>query len=79
MSLEQDVAAARAAVEDLDRAVARMTGHYRESVDSRRLRMDVGRIRDDIDLLCGGPPAAAREQQFASAIYDDGYDAPANP
>ncbi len=79
MSLEQDVAVARAAVEDLERAVARMTGHYRESVDSRRLKMDVGRIRDDIDLLVGGPPAAAREQQFTSAIYDDGYDAPGTP
>ena len=79
MSLEQDVAAARAAVDDLERAVARMTGHYRESVDSRRLKMDVSRIRDDIDLLCGGPPAAAREQQFASAIYYDGYDAPGTP
>ena len=74
MSLEQDVAAARAAVDDLERAVTRVIGHYRDSVDSRRLKIDVGRLRDDLNLLCGAPPAATQEQQFASAAYDDGYD-----
>ena len=79
MSLEQDVAAARAAVDDLERACARVMGHYRDSVDSRRLKIDVGRLRDDLNLLCGAEPAAKREQQYASVAWDDGYDAPARP
>ena len=44
MSLEQDVAAARAAVDGLERACARVTGHFREGIDVRRLRLDVGRM-----------------------------------
>lgn len=79
MSLEQDVAAARSAVDDLERACARVMGHYRDSVDSRRLKMDVGRIRDDIDLLCGAEPAARGEPQFASTTWDDGYDDSTTP
>ena len=74
MSLEDDVAAARAAVDDLERATARVTGHFRDSVDVRRLRQDVGRLRDDLDLVCGGAPAAVQGQQFASAAWDDGMD-----
>ena len=74
MSLEQDVAAARAAVEELERATARVTGHFRESVDVRRLRLDVSRVREDIDLVCGARPAAVQVQHFASAAWDDGMD-----
>jgi hypothetical protein len=74
MSLEQDVVAARAAVDELEQAVARVTGHYRDSVDSRRLKLDVARVRDDINLLCGAEPAAAHDPQFASVAWDDGYD-----
>jgi hypothetical protein len=74
MSLEQDVTAARAAVDELERAVARLTGHYRDSVDSRRLKMDVARLRDDINLLSGTGPAATQDPQFASVAWDDGYD-----
>ncbi len=74
MSLEQDVAAARAAVDELERATARVTGHFRDSVDVRRLRLDVSRLREDIDLVCGARPAAVQGQQFASAAWDDGMD-----
>jgi hypothetical protein len=74
MSLEQDVAAARAAVDEVERASARVTGHFRESIDVRRLRLDVARLREDLDLLCGAQPAAVQGQQFASAAWDDGMD-----
>ena len=74
MSLEEDVAAARAAVEELERATARVTGHFRDSVDVRRLRLDAARLREDIDLVCGARPAAVQGQQFASAAWDDGMD-----
>jgi hypothetical protein len=74
MSLEDDVAAARAAVDEVERACARVYGHFREGVDVRRLRLDVGRLREDLDLLCGARPAAVQGQQFSSAAWDDGMD-----
>jgi hypothetical protein len=74
MSLEDDVAAARAATDELERATARLTGHFRDSVDVRRLRLDVSRLREDIDLVCGAQPAAVQGQQFSSAAWDDGMD-----
>jgi hypothetical protein len=74
MSLEEDVAAARAAVDELERTSARVTGHFRDGVDARRLRLDVARLREDLDLLCGARPAAVQGQQFSSAAWDDGMD-----
>jgi hypothetical protein len=74
MSLEDDVAAARAAVDEVERASARVTGHFREGPDVRRLRLDVARLREDLDLLCGARPAAVQGQQFSSAAWDDGMD-----
>ena len=74
MSLEDDVAAARAAVDEVERTSARVLGHFRDSVDVRRLRLDVGRLREDLDLLCGARPAAVQGQQFSSAAWDDGMD-----
>lgn len=75
MSLEDDVAAARAAVDELERATARLTGHFRDSVDVRRLRLDVARLREDIDLVCGARPAAVSQGLTAStAGWGDGMD-----
>ena len=74
MSLEQDVSAARAAVDEVERVCARVTGHFRDGVDVRRLRLDVTRLREDLDLLCGAQPAAVQGQQFSSAAWDDGMD-----
>ncbi len=74
MSLEDDVAAARAAVDEMERAAARVMGHFRDNVDVRRLRLDVSRLREDLDLVCGARPAAVQGQQFASAAWDDGMD-----
>jgi hypothetical protein len=74
MSLEQDVAAARRAVDALEQACGPVTGHFGDTVDARRLRVDVARLRDDLNLLCGAAPAYAGEPQYAAAVYDDGWD-----
>jgi hypothetical protein len=74
MSLEEDVSAARAAVDEVERACARVSGHFRDGVDVRRLRLDVTRLREDLDLLCGARPAAVQGQQFTSSAWDDGMD-----
>ncbi|MCW2676935.1 MAG: uncharacterized protein JWR70_1975 [Modestobacter sp.] len=72
MSLEQDVAAARRAVDALEQACAPVTRHFGDTVDARRLRVDVTRLRDDLNLLCGVQPHSAYEP-FA-AVYGDGDD-----
>jgi hypothetical protein len=72
MSLEQDVAAARGAVDALEQACAPLTGHFGDTVDSRRLRSDVARLRDDLNLLCGAQSRPTYEP-FA-AVYGDGDD-----
>jgi hypothetical protein len=72
MSVEEDVAAARRAIDALEQACAPMTKHFGDTVDSRRLRVDVARLRDDINLLCGARSTAAHDT-FA-AVYGDGDD-----
>jgi hypothetical protein len=72
MSLEQDVVAARRAVDDLEQACAPLTRHFGDTVDARRLRVDVARLRDDLNLLCGAQPRPVYEP-FA-ALYGDGDD-----
>ncbi|MGY1607731.1 MULTISPECIES: hypothetical protein [unclassified Geodermatophilus] len=72
MSLEQDVTAARGAVDALERACALVTRHFGDTLDSRRLRVDVARLRDDLDLLCGARPRGTYEP-FA-IVYGDGDD-----
>jgi hypothetical protein len=74
MSLEQDVAAARRAVDALEEACGPVTRHFGDTVDARRLRVDVARLRDDLNLLCHAEPAYAGEPRYATAAYDDGWD-----
>jgi hypothetical protein len=74
MSLEQDVAAARRAVDALEQACGPVTRHFGDTVDARRLRVDVARLRDDPNLLCGAQRAYAGEPRYATAVYDDGWD-----
>jgi hypothetical protein len=76
MSLEQDVAAARRAVDALEQACSPLTRHFGDTVDSRRLKIDVARVRDDLNLLCG---SARRREIYGSGdaytvSWDDGYD-----
>jgi hypothetical protein len=73
MSLEQDVAAARRAVDAVEQACAPLTRYYGDSVDVRRLRLDVTRLRDDLTLLCGAP-VRSTGRPFASAVWGDGDD-----
>jgi len=73
MSLEQDVAAARRAVDDLEQACTLVTRHFGDTVDSRRLRVDVTRMRDDLTLLCGSRPEP-RSWPAADAYWGDGFD-----
>ena len=77
MSLEQDVAAARGAIDALERACATVTGHFRDTVDARRLRVDIARLREDLTLLCGVPPRPVHDPyraHFDALSYDDGQD-----
>ena len=59
MGKQEDIAAASGLVRTLDKAVTALSRHYTDSVDVQRLRLDLGRLREDLDLLCGTPPVAA--------------------
>jgi len=74
MSLEQDVATARRAVDDLEAACTPLTRHFGDTVDARRLRIDVARLRDDLALLCGAARVARDVPASSAVLYDDGYD-----
>ena len=68
MSLQDDVAAARRAVVDLEQATAAVRRHYDDTVDVRRLQADVDRLSGDLDLLCGARPA---DPQHVLDVIDD--------
>ncbi len=74
MSLEQDVAAARRAVDELEVACTPLARHFGDTVDARRLRVDVARLRDDLALLCGAARVARDAPASPAVLYDDGYD-----
>ena len=74
MSLEQDVAAARRAVDELEAACSPLTRHFGTTVDARRLRVDVSRLRDDFALLCGAARTAADVPGSSAATWHDGHD-----
>ena len=73
MSVEQDLTTARAAIDALERACSSVTRHFPDTVDSRRLRVDVTRLREDLTLLCGSPSRPVHDPYRAS-FYDDGFD-----
>jgi hypothetical protein len=72
MSLDQEVAEARRAIDALEQACVPIAKHFGDTVDARRLRLDVTRLRDDLTLLCGARPYSAYEP-FAG-VYGDGDD-----
>ena len=57
MSVQEDVAVARAAITEMQRAAEGLRRHYPDSVDIHRLGLDVERVAQDIDLLAGPAPA----------------------
>ena len=75
MSLEQDVTAARRAVDALEAACSPLNRHLGDTVDARRLRIDIARLRDDLALLCGASRMAPGVPGSSAVIWDDGYDA----
>ncbi len=60
MTVQDHVAAARAAAKELGRAVGELRRELGDTIDLRRLETDVDRLGVDIDLLAGpersGPP-----------------------
>ena len=69
---DDDVTAARRAVAALEKAAEGVCKHYGDTVDVRRLLADVGRLGDDLDLLCGKPVAPPPVQR--EVIPDTEYD-----
>ena len=53
MPVQDDVNAVRRAVTALKQAVDGLARHYADTNDLRRLRTDVSRLGEDVDLLCG--------------------------
>lgn len=75
MSLEEDAAAARRAVDALEQACRPVTRRFGDTIDSRRLRLDIARLRDDLTLLCGAePPRPRRPYAAATAFFTDADD-----
>jgi hypothetical protein len=74
MSAQDDVAVVRDAVRALERAVQAVTRHYGDSVDTRRLQVDAGRLAEDLDLLCGRQESASAPVRPLEVIEDRDYD-----
>jgi len=53
MPVQDDVKAVRQAVTALKQAVDGLARHYADTNDVRRLRTDVSRLGEDVDLVCG--------------------------
>jgi hypothetical protein len=73
LSVEEDLTAARRAIDVLEQACSSVARHFPDTVDSRRLRVDVSRLREDLTLLCGAEPRPVHDP-YAASFYDDGYD-----
>ena len=76
MALQDDVNAARNAARAMERAVAALTGHYGSSVDVTRLKVDVERVVQDLELLTGREnttPVAPRLQVIDDTSYPQDF------
>ena len=79
--VSEDIAATRRAVQDLERRAAALTRHYGDTVDTKRLLADVGRLGADLELLCGrtvkaaSPPPSAppAREVIADTDYTDAF------
>ena len=78
MPVVDDVMEARRAVRALVQAVNGLTRHYGDTVDVQRLKLDVGRLDGDLDLLCGTAlprrAALAPEPRTLEIIEDRDYE-----
>lgn len=75
MGVQDDVHALRAALLALENAVRGVAPHYGDHVDVHRLMLDVDRVRQDVELLCGdeAPPAAPRLQVIDDTAYPQDF------
>jgi hypothetical protein len=76
MPVQDDVNAVRRAVTALKQAVDGLARHYADTNDVRRLRTDVSRLSEDVDLLCGTAlprPVAPAEPAPREVIADTSY------
>jgi len=71
MAVQDDTQAARRELAALERTVAVLARHYGDTVDVRRLRADVDRVAEDVDLLCGRHAPAAPDQGPERQVIDD--------
>jgi hypothetical protein len=72
MGQQDDVLAARNALRALQRAAVAVAAHYGDSVDAKRLLMDLERVSTDLDLLCGNESVAAAAPRL-QVIEDTAY------
>ncbi len=77
MTVQDDVTAVREAVTTLEHAVHALAGRFGDTLDARRLTVDVERVRQDLDLLAGAPAAESPEpgpvMQVMETIDDTAY------
>ena len=66
--VDDDVTAARRAVQQMERSAEALARHYGDTLDVRRLKADVGRLAADLELLCGAAPRPAAAPAPAPAV-----------
>ena len=75
MAVDTEVAVVRGALKTLQQATESALRHLPDNVDARRLRQDLRRLREDIDLLCGAEQVPAPRVSERQVIDDAPYPA----
>jgi hypothetical protein len=73
MSVETDAARAHEALDHLEQACGLVVRHVGESLDARRLRVDLARVRDDLHLL-GHARVHGHAQPSGASSWGDSFD-----
>ena len=75
MAVQDDVHALRIALLALENAARGVARHHGDHVDAHRLMLDIDRVRQDMELLCGqeAPPAAPRLQVIDDTAYPQDF------
>lgn len=75
MAEQDDARAARAALRTLFGAAQALARHHGGSVDAQRLLLDLQRVEQDVDLLCGqeAPPVPPRLQVIDDTAYPQDF------